>query len=317
MATMPVPPGLGGDDNDSEPRQSLRLSDAEEIAAERLDGAAEGSLKEALATAAAEEEGDTGSQLADRIGAAGESFAAGPLVRLIEARFGEVGRTQVSEPPYAFSPMPRPPALDLGVVLVALRDSAPAPAPSNFEIAESVEFASPPAEDRQDLVDEELAAPVAEAPPQPPPASTLSPNAPTPPNMQPLTSALDAAVRLAADANVAAEALENLKRLLEHKQQLESRLPPPASEPTLLPLSRDPGEPDTRRVAPARAPLPPLPLPLHAVSGAGGEAARAMLPALRPRPPPERRGLDVRGFLAGFALSWAFGAVLYLFLTVG
>jgi hypothetical protein len=42
-----------------------------------------------------------------------------------------------------------------------------------------------------------------------------------------------------------------------------------------------------------------------------------MLPALRPRPAPERRGLDVRGFLAGFALSWAFGVVLYLFLTAG
>jgi hypothetical protein len=27
--------------------------------------------------------------------------------------------------------------------------------------------------------------------------------------------------------------------------------------------------------------------------------------------------LDVRGFLAGFALSWAFGVVLYLFMTAG
>ena len=295
----------------------MRLSDAEEIAAERLDGAAEGSLKEALATAAAEEAGDTGSQLADRIGAVGESFAAGPLVRLIEARFGEVGRTQISEPPYAFSPMPRPPALDLGIVLVALRDSAPAPAPSNFEIAESVEFASPPAEDRQDLVDEELAAPVAEAPPQPPPASTLSPNA------------ADAAKHAAADQRARCRRPAGGRRQRRGRSAREPEAaagaqaatgkPPPASRfrtDTCF-LAADPGEPDTRRVAPARAPLPPLPLPLHAVSGAGGEAARAMLPALRPRPPPERRGLDVRGFLAGFALSWAFGAVLYLFLTVG
>jgi len=40
-------------------------------------------------------------------------------------------------------------------------------------------------------------------------------------------------------------------------------------------------------------------------------------PPSRRRPPAERRGLDVRGFLAGFALSWAFGVVLYLFMTSG
>jgi hypothetical protein len=34
-------------------------------------------------------------------------------------------------------------------------------------------------------------------------------------------------------------------------------------------------------------------------------------------PPLQRRSLDVPGFLAGFALSWAIGVVLYLFMTAG
>ena len=31
----------------------------------------------------------------------------------------------------------------------------------------------------------------------------------------------------------------------------------------------------------------------------------------------ERRQFDVRGFMAGFALSWAIGAALYIYLTAG
>jgi hypothetical protein len=31
----------------------------------------------------------------------------------------------------------------------------------------------------------------------------------------------------------------------------------------------------------------------------------------------ERWNFDVRGFLAGFALSWAIGAVLYVYLVAG
>ena len=66
---------------------------------------------------------------------------------------------------------------------------------------------------------------------------------------------------------------------------------------------------------------PPLPsLPLHAVRDGSGRTT--LRPAvLAPPPPrraqPERIRLDVRGFLAGFALSWAFGVVLYLFMTAG
>jgi hypothetical protein len=131
-------------------------------------------------------------------------------------------------------------------------------------------------------------------------------------SIEPLTSALDAAVRLAADASVAAEALENLKRLLEHKQQLESQLPHLAASSAPAPQSE---EAEARSSVPPR----PLPLPLHAAQEAGGGSAAAVLPPpARRRPaPPERRGFDVHGFMAGFALSWAFGVVLYLFMTAG
>ena len=61
---------------------------------------------------------------------------------------------------------------------------------------------------------------------------------------------------------------------------------------------------------------PPLPsLPLHAVRDGSGRST--LRPAVLAPPPPrrapaERVRFDVRGFLAGFALSWAFGVVLYL-----
>ncbi len=64
------------------------------------------------------------------------------------------------------------------------------------------------------------------------------------------------------------------------------------------------------------ASLPPLPLPLYAEADVSGDPTPMSLPPRR-RPPPERRGFDVRGFMAGFALSWAFGVVLYFFMTAG
>jgi hypothetical protein len=351
---MLVSPDPGGDDHVSGLQQGLRLSDAEGIAAERLDGAAEGSLKEALAIAPAEDasnaaplpsdpvgavdekftagplirldgaaEGslkealaiapaedasNTAPQPADPVGAVDERLTAGPLVRLIDAQFAEAGRTHIHAPTFAFSLMPRPPVLDLGIALAAPADSAPPPALAAPEIAGGDESPSASTEDRQGFVGEV------------PPASAAAPAPDTaaPQGMEPLASALDAAVRLAADASVAAEALENLKRLLEHKQQLESRLPQLAGAPAPAPTSDNAEASAATADAPAAPALPPLPLPLHAASDTGGELAPAMLPpSSRRRPLPERRGLDVRGFLAGFALSWAFGVVLYLFITAG
>jgi hypothetical protein len=300
MAPMPVPPHDGGDDRISGRPQGLRLSDAEEIAARRLDGAAEGSLREALAVASARSTGDAGSLPTDAVGQTGESLAFGPLVRLISERSAEIGRAQAPKPLDTLSHMPMPPALDVHIPLVT-------PAPPAFAVRQFADEGGPafvPSEDRQGIA--------REAPPAPAMAPLLE--AAIAPSMEPLTSALDAAVQLAADANVAAEALENLRRLLEHKQQLESRLPHLAAGPAPAPASDNA---DTSATAPA---LPPLPLPLHAEQGAAGGSSNTVLPPpprRRRRAPPERRVFDLRGFMAGFALSWAFGVVLYLFMTAG
>jgi hypothetical protein len=312
MAPMPVPPADGGDDDPvSGLQQGLRLSDVEGIAARRLDGAAEGSLGEALAIAATANAGDAAPQPTDAVGAVGESSASAPLVPLIDVRSAEIGRTLARKPLDAFSPMPMPPLLDVRVAVVTPADSVAPPTFAAPEIADDGEPVFMPTEDRQGALAD---TPVA-------PAMTPSPEEATAAqSIEPLTSALDAAVRLAADASVAAEALENLKRLLERKQQLESQLPHLAagSQPTSAS-----GEADV----PASTPqpplaLPPLPLPLHAEQAAAGRSAAGRLvlppaPRRRRRPPPERRVFDVRGFMAGFALSWAFGVVLYLFMTAG
>lgn len=422
-------PGHGGNDDHSEPHSRLRLRDAEGIAAARIEGAAEGSLKEAIAPAAtdqppqaelqpadpsvvvgadvapedspepilisasADEIGGMRPELADqieavrediavpaaieegdaflaagangapasetanpivgdpivgelpelsrRIEAVGASVAAGSLVRLIEARLDEAGRPQNPEPAYACSSTHRPPALDVSVALVKAAESAPPLPLAVLDPAEAHGPGDDPIEQRSGVdemppVPEHAAvpeAPVRSHPPAPaddaapipadasPAGTSRAPAQPAdvaaPQNLQPLASALDAAVQLAADASVAAEALESLKRLLEHKQQLETHLPPPSPEGMLRPASQGNHALAAAPAAPTRLRPQPMPLPLHPQPEIVREPSRAMLPALRPRPAPERRGLDVRGFLAGFALSWAVGVVLYLFLTAG
>jgi hypothetical protein len=113
-----------------------------------------------------------------------------------------------------------------------------------------------------------------------------------------LTQALDTAAKLAMDADAAAEALDSLKRLLAQGLPTSATAPP-------SPLAT---------VAPkpvARVPLPPRRPPM------APPTSRAN-PLVESRPPPgERAHFDLRGFLAGFALSWAIGIVLYLFMTAG
>jgi len=309
MAPMPVPPADGGDDDPvSGLQQGLRLSDVEGIAARRLDGA-EGSLGEALAIAATANAGDAAPQATDAVGAVGENFASEPLVPLIDARSAEIGRTLARKPLDAFSPMPMPPVLDVGVAVVTPADSVAPPAVAAPETADDGEPVFMPTEDRHGVLADTPAAPAMARSPEEATAAQ---------SIEPLTNALDAAVRLAADASVAAEALENLKRLLERKQQLESQLPHLAADASSAPASDDADVPAST----PQQPLPPLPLPLHAEQDAAGGSASSTTvlpppPRRRRRPPPERRVFDVRGFMAGFALSWAFGVVLYLFMTAG
>ena len=181
---------------------------------------------------------------------------------------------------------------------------------------QSIAAPSPPAADAV------ATEPAFEPPPVPAadtPAAVAAPvrEGGAPDNVRPLTSALDAAARLAADANAAAEALANLKRLLE--RQLPNVAASPAPAASAEPEAAVTQTPAPVAVAPAMAPQPPS-LPLHAMrDGSGRTTLRpAMLAPLPPRAArPERTLLDVRGFLAGFALSWAFGVVLYLYMTSG
>jgi hypothetical protein len=101
-----------------------------------------------------------------------------------------------------------------------------------------------------------------------------------------LVERIDAAAKLAADATAAAEAVERLKRLLQ-AQLATSR----TSAPELTP-----------------APLEVVPPP--ASTEASGSLPASPTSAEQPRP-------DIRGFLAGFVLSGAIGAVLYLYMMAG
>jgi hypothetical protein len=121
--------------------------------------------------------------------------------------------------------------------------------------------------------------------------------------------ALDAAAQLAADANAAAAALENLRRLLT--QRLPDDAAARAGATAVAAATATPPHlPDrTRRSAHepvsmgATASLPPM-------------SIASSLPLPVPQSA-ERGPLDVRGFLAGIALSWAIGVMLYLFMIAG
>jgi hypothetical protein len=101
-----------------------------------------------------------------------------------------------------------------------------------------------------------------------------------------LVARIDAAAKLAADATAAAEAVETLKRLLQ--AQLAANRPAADTAPVVA-LSVRPAA-DAATVA---APLASAPLAS------------------------DQRRPDVRGFLAGFVLSGAIGAVLYLYMMAG
>ena len=101
----------------------------------------------------------------------------------------------------------------------------------------------------------------------------------------------DAAAKLAGDVNAAAEAYENLRRLL----QRQFADPPRAN----LESGRN------FEVAPT-----PTALPSHA-------SPRAPPPPARWVRAEEPRRLDIRGFLAGFAVAAAIGAALYICLAAG
>lgn len=121
----------------------------------------------------------------------------------------------------------------------------------------------------------------------------------------------EAAARIAAEANATAAALENLKRLLMH------RLPePPIAE------ASNPREAGPEFTEPPPIPVyrPPVQLPVTPppmISAANDTATSLSYFEDEDAPPRQRWGLALGSFFAGFALSWVFGAVLYVYLTAG
>ena len=114
----------------------------------------------------------------------------------------------------------------------------------------------------------------------------------------------DAAANLAGDVNAAAEAYENLKRLLER----QFADPPRASLDSRPNLEAAP----TRSALPSQASQMNLALALRQPPAAPplpGGSAHAAGEGLR--------RLDIRGFLAGVAVSAAIGAALYISLAAG
>jgi hypothetical protein len=120
----------------------------------------------------------------------------------------------------------------------------------------------------------------------------------------------DAAARIAAEADATAAALENLKRLLLH------RLPEPYIADTSNPQEAGPelAEPPPIPVYRPAVQLPVTPPPMIAAP----IAATSLSYFEEDDAPPRRRwGAALGSFFAGFALSWVFGAVLYVYLTAG
>ena len=287
-----------------------------------------------------------------------DGFVSEPTVPRIEALSAEVSQAPVDTRSDALSLMPKAPVLDLGIELavrvapsaVAANASGAVPSDVASQSQEQSDVASAEpsevASQEMTVKPEEVVQDIASADPKlstEVQTQTAKPHSPsaiaqTParepqragPGIQPLASALDAAVRLATDASVAAEALEKLKVLLQHKQQLEGlRAAQPmehkqslhalrSAQPALArpslgeKASASEAHPIALPVLPP--PLPPLPLPVRAVEASTGRLA---LQQPRRRALLELRGLDVRGFMAGFALSGAFGVVLYFFMTAG
>jgi hypothetical protein len=150
------------------------------------------------------------------------------------------------------------------------------------------------------------AAPFAEPPIETVGASTALADEP-----EPDTQLHDAAVKIAEEASATAAALESLKRLLDHKLPLLDPVPAPPP----LPLVEH---------APAPIPMPPALPPIPAYRASPRPVAPPPMIPLTPAPefplPPvsaqARLRSSVSGFLAGFALSWVIGAILYAYLAV-
>jgi hypothetical protein len=376
MSSARFPSDDGSEPHDSTPVTGLRLTDAEKIAADRLEGG-DGSLQEALAGVVASSPRDEIESLTDRIGAAqsgyvgpsettklpfpGEAAGAGAardasgqaLLGLRE--WGEARATVAAElsdmqsqplflqseqqqlgggtrwQPAKEDAEPYHPAEDEPAQTIAL-EPAPIPEPTREE--PPLPEMRPPEPPRPLSLNARLQAPLPEEPPAEEPL-------PEPPRPQPVTettvtpiaNALDAAAKLAADADAAAAALQNLTRMLQAHQRPASMIPSPMQHAALRGTAPQSPEPEARpvpmpprstvpadplqRVAPPRPEQRPIQriMPRPAPQYPAARPIRA--PTLRPTPVRDTRQFDLRGFLAGFAVSCAIGALIYIYLMTG
>ena len=183
---------------------SERLGDAERIASQRLDGVAEGSLEEALAIVPIDPPPQVASSLVDRIELVSDGLVAEPAEPPRDENPSEASdqvAANASGPEFSAATS----VTDEGGGAIVSEQHVAAPSPTaaiaDTELtARPVEAMHEPAGDTSQIV-----------------AVAQSPHRGASGNVRPLASALDAAAKLAADANAAAEALENLKRLLERQ----------------------------------------------------------------------------------------------------
>jgi hypothetical protein len=336
---MSYAPTASNDENqqlDQNRSAPFRLSDTESIASGRLQVEGDGSLKDALAGIGANgSPGNEVDRLTDRIEAAQWNLVPAPAEPQLPFLFEPEGQTQNGEPS--------------NLALLGLREWGEARAQVAAELSE---IQSQPLflQDEARQVDggthwqraerdaepyhpAKLAPLLRDLPAgfdallrQPASESVIETALPdagiataTSETIEPapIADAFDAATKLAADADAAAVALENLTRLLHNHQHVVSAMPPPRELP-----QRDlaPGPTSTLPVHLLQREVPrPTAASQRTARAASGPVARAASPpALRSVPTPnDRRQFDLRGFIAGFALSWALGAVLYIYLMVG
>lgn len=240
-----------------------------------------------------------------------------PLPEATDAQSADTPEVPLGEPTPA-EPRPAEPALpqSLHARLEESQPELPLPEPLLPEAP------------RPQSLSARLEAPLPEAPlPEPPQAQSAKEAT--------VASALDAATKLVADADAAAAALENLSRMLQGHQRPASMIPSPGQHAALRPMnpSARSGMPDSRPIPmPPRSVMPdgdPLrmatPRPEHRpVQRMMRPAPAAEVPAaprpvrpptLQPTPVPRDTGqFDLRGFMAGFAVAGAIGALLYIYL---
>jgi hypothetical protein len=380
MSYAPFPSNDGSDQQDPARVTGLRLRDAQQIAANRLDSGGDGSLKDALADVIANgTPRDDIEHLTDRIGAAQAAYIApgdAPTLPFLAEgpNFGFGGERKEQAP------------IDLpewsearATVAAELADMQSQPLflqadvqqvaggthwqPTEERDAEPYHPVQP--EPAQTFTPEE-AAPIAEPPrpepalpepplPEPPRAELPRAQPPREATVAPIATALDAAAKLAADADAAAAALESLTRMLQAHRRPASTIPAPqdvaqrpaepaprptAAEPRAEQMAPRPGVAEAfaaqvnyAPVAPRSdvaehdplqmAPRQPRPIqrPVQLVPKPTNlpEPLRPVRPPmLRPTPMArDSRQFDLRGFLAGFAFAWAIGAMIYIYLLAG